>query len=417
MQEELTGSGDLAPATLYDHAGVRSDATITDLLDRFASLSVQSPDAFRVRAAIALEALIDEDFRAAYDRHLSIGGTWRETNHLPNLPSMPASDWGSPEMTEWIEQSKSILTPTRRSPNRLERLPRQARHLLEIDVPVMFWAVAGMLLLLAGASAGNGWFNELLQVKTFGVPAVGAIGAGIGSLLGNVFGNARIWQTRVVVAVSTLLVIPTLALNLWAAATLAFLAVLSVTYLSVRATRAEREWVSEPVLPPAPVSPWIPVEGRSATRFGAGTASPEQAAAVLRSWATRVGFPVVEASDDDLVAAAVAADAWAFALGADSVSQAASFGPASLGAISAAISRASGFGEPTLALLPGEWASPRRMPGLTEACIDWRSWATLMLGSDRGRRAVEVAASDLAWGGGGDDRLARLARFMSSDAY
>jgi hypothetical protein len=125
----------------------------------------------------------------------------------------------------------------------------------------------------------------------------------------------------------------------------------------------------------------------------------------------------VATSQDDLVAAVITADAWAFALGADSVSQAASFGPASLGAISASVSRASGFGEATLALLPGEWASPRRMPGLTEACVDWYSWATLMLGTERGRRAVEIAASDLAWGGGGDDRLARLARFMTSEAY
>jgi hypothetical protein len=417
MQDELGSMANMSPATLYDHAGVSTEASSSELLERFSGLSNQTPDAFRVRAAIALEALIDEEFRQAYDRHLSISGDWRETNHLPNLPPMPAAAWGSDEMSEWIDQTKAILTPTRREPRPLERLPRQANRLLGINPHMFVWGALGMFLVLAGSSFGNGPLTDLLGVKTLGVPAVAALGAALGSVLGNTFNNSRTWQVRLIIALSTPVVVPLIPVHLGAATLLLVLVVISVSLLARRAKNAEHNWATEPLLPPAPPSPWAPVDGLSATRLGAGTTTPSQAAAVLRAWAIRVGFPVIDASDDDLVSAVVAADAWAFALGADSVAQAASFGPASLGAICAAIARASGHGEPTLALLPGEWASPRRMPGLIQACVDWRSWATLMLGEERGRRAVDVAASDLSWGGGGDDRLARLARFMTSNSY
>ena len=182
------------------------------------------------------------------------------------------------------------------------------------------------------------------------------------------------------------------------------------------AERAEASWASEAILPPTPHSPWVPVDGQSQTRLGSGTASPTLAAGVLRAWAGRLGFPLSDASADDLVSAVITADAWAFALGADSISQGANFGPASLGAISAAIARASGHGEPTLPMMQGDWASPNRMPGLREALLDWKSWASLQLGPERAAYALETAAADLAWGGGGDDRLTRLARVIAGTA-
>jgi hypothetical protein len=94
------------------------------------------------------------------------------------------------------------------------------------------------------------------------------------------------------------------------------------------------------------------------------------------------------------------------------LTQAASFGPASLGAISAAVARAAGFAEPTMPILPGPEATERRMAGLSTALLDWKSWAELQLGRRDAATAVAAAAGDLVWGGGNEDRLSRLARTL-----
>ena len=398
--------------TLYDVAGLHHDVSMESVLEEMARLTGDHTDAYRVRKAIALEALADESFRHAYDNHLSTGAGWREDNHFPILPAMPAAGWGTDEMAAWIEQAKNIIVPAKREPRGLEKLPAQARAHLSHVIPTWLWCIYMALVTLLSAALGAGTLNHLYNIPTLGIPAVASIGAFIGSSAGYSYQVARQWQTRAILLFATILAGPLIFVSFVLSLLLLIVLIAGVLGASFLGKRAESDWATEPALPQAPYSPWAPVEGISATRLGAGTSSPAQAAAVLRAWAGRVGFPVVDTDDEDLVAAVIAADAWAFALGADSVSQAANFGPASLGAISASISRAAGFGEDPLPMLPGEWASTTRMPGLKEAYLDWKSWAIQQLGRERGLRALEIAAADLCWGGGGEDRLTRLARYI-----
>jgi hypothetical protein len=412
MNREDWSESEHTQTTLYDVAGLLPVDSTESVLEEMAKLTGDRTDAYRVRKAIALEALADESFRHAYDKHLTTGAGWREDNHFPILPAMPAAGWGTDEMATWIEQTKNIIVPTRRDPRGFEKLPTRARTYFSHSIPTWLWCIYMSLVTLLSAALGAGILSPLYEIPTLGYPAVAAIGAFLGSTAGYCYQVARQWQTRAILLFVTLFAGPLLFVSYILSLLLLVAVIAGVLTTSILGTRAEFDWASEPILPQAPYSPWAPIEGVSATRLGAGTSTPAQAAAVLRAWAGRVGFPVGDADDDDLVAAVITADAWAFAIGADSVSQAANFGPASLGAISASISRAAGFGEDPLPMLPGEWASSTRMPGLREACLDWKSWAIQQLGRERGLRAIEIAAADLCWGGGGEDRLTRLARYI-----
>ena len=412
MREYDWNESENIQATLYDIAGLNPDASTEAVLEMMAKLMGDRPDAYRVRKAIALEALADEDFRLAYDSHLSTGAVWREDNHFPILPAMPSAGWGTDEMAAWIEQTKNIIIPTRRNPKGIEKLHVLARRYLTYVIPIWAWGLYMTMTTLFAAAIGAGTLSQIYNIPTLGEPAVAAIGAFLGSMTGYSFKVARQWQTRAIILFATIFAGPLLFVSYIFSTLLLIIIITGVITASILGARAESEWVKEPILPIAPYSPWAPVDGLSATRLGAGTSNPAQAAAVLRAWAGRVGFPVIDTDEENLVSAVIAADAWAFALGADSVSQAANFGPASLGAISASISRAAGFGENLLPMLPGEWASSAKMPGLKEACLDWKSWAIQQLGTEKGLRSLEIAAADLCWGGGGDDRLTRLARYM-----
>jgi hypothetical protein len=401
--------------TLYDFAGMPFDATYSRLLDRMAELSNERPGASRIRAALAIEALLDDDFRTLYDQHLANGTPWREQNQLPLLPDMPAVEWGSAEMAEWVKQASGVLAPKRPDPGKLAALSHTCMRLADRHVSRFLYP---LVVLTSGALAHATFGLTILDTfrGVLGGPTVSlALLAGLGAALGTLFTAAhhamRSWKAQ--------------GCALLVAASLAFIAarpsvmlpvtalVMVIFYVFAGASdRSRKVWVTSTPTPLAPPSPWEPVDGQSRTRLGAGTADPAQAAAVLRAWSQRLGHPLADASLSDLVAATVASDAWAFALGADSLAQAASFGPASLGAISAALARASGFAEEAMPLLPGPESTESRMPGLQSSLLDWKSWAELQLGRREASKALFSAAADLSWGGGNEDRLSRLARTL-----
>jgi hypothetical protein len=400
--------------TLYDFAGVGQHASSEELLDSVVVVGTLPPGATRVRAAFALEALLDPDFRAAYDDHLRNGRTWREQHHLPLLPEMPAAEWGSDEMGEWVRRASEVLVPSRPAPGRIVSVVSRLRlisnsRVHRLLVPAILLAGATPLLVTGSLPLQN----VMLRILGDG-PLASAVTISVAFLLGGaltaLIDSMHSWRFRGGALIVAAL---TPALSAFPIAWVG-LAVLLATYtlLGGFADRSYRTWAATEPLPTAPHSPWEPVDGRSSTRLGSSTADPVQAAAVLRAWASRLGHPVAAAQPVDLVAATVAADGWAFALGADSLTQAASFGPASLGAISAAVARAAGYPEPTMPLLPGPDASERRLPGLRTAVRDWKAWAELQLGRRNAESAIAAAAGDLVWGGGDEDRLSRLSRSL-----
>ncbi len=400
--------------TLYDFAGLSPTCSTPDLLAAVGELSTRTPGASRVRAAFALEALLDDEFRKVYDDHLRKGTPWREENQLPLLPDMPDAEWGSDEMGEWVRQAGGILTPRRPSPSRLASMAATARRLSSKPSHRFLYPFLLMLGSLPVVTLGElpvlEYFGGLLDFHWQALAATAVVISLLGAILRMAHDTFNSWLARAALT-ATALVTPTLSAQPELLAVhLLVLAVLGL--LGTAAERAYRDWLTTEPLPPAPRSSWEPVDGRSCTRLGASTSDPVQAASVLRAWATRLGHPVVAATPADLVAATIASDCWAFALGADSLTQAASFGPASLGAISAAVARAAGYPEPTMPILPGREASERRMPGLTTSVRDWRAWAELQLGRREAGGSLIAAAGDLVWGGGDEDRLAHLARTL-----
>jgi hypothetical protein len=400
--------------TLYDFAGVSVHATDPELFEALAQLSSHRPGAARIRASLSLEALLDADYREIYDDHLRKGTPWREENQLPLLPQMPPADWGTPEMGEWVRQTGEILTPRRPAPTGLARLGRAGRDLVRFRPPRFLFAV----LVLIGAApflmSESLPLYRMLDNRVDGNSVALALTTAVAFLVGAFFSAPFEASKSWIVRGSLLFGAPLAAMvSVWPATAVAVGAMICVgSLVGLRAEKAYQDWAAAEIRPPAARSPWEPVDGRSSTRLGASTVDPVQAASVLRAWATRLGHPVAAASPQDLVAATVAADCWAFALGADSLTQAASFGPASLGAISAAVARAAGFAEPSMPILPGPDATERRMAGLSSALLDWKSWAELQLGRRDAATAVAAAAGDLVWGGGNEDRLSRLARTL-----
>lgn len=406
-------SSDFPSMNLYDHAGISHMAEQTEILEMAAKLTSQEPDAYRIRKAIALEALSDEDFRSSYNRHLASGAGWRENSNTPILSNMPIGDWGSEEMDSWIRNTEEVLRPKKRKKSFIESIPVIGNKILDIVIPNFVWVITACILFLTPTILFSGWASNLLwDSNIFGSLLIVIFCVAIGVFSGNFFKISTKWNYRALVLLVFIIFTSTVSFDFFLAIAISSIFSIVFTLFAKYADKQLRNWADEPSETFMSNSSWKVKDGMSTTRFGAATTTPEQAANVLRAWASRVGFPIADASRHDLVAAVIAADAWAFALSADSVSQAASFGPASLGAISAAISRASGFAEDTLPPLPGQSASQYRMPGLNESIRDWFSWATLQIGREAARKAMVDAASDLAWGGGGDDRLAALARTM-----
>lgn len=400
--------------TLYDFAGVSPSADEHELLEAVAALSSRAPGASRVRAGFALEALLDERFRELYDEHLREGQSWRDQRDLPLLPPMPDAEWGSNEMGQWARATSEILRPKRPLPGRLARIGSTGQLLASRDAHRLLYPG----LLVAGAlpfvQLGNLPLLNVLRDTVSGTGVAEALAIAIAFLVGGVLAlvhsTLRDWRAR-----ASLLVIAGMLPAVTVHRDFLFVALGLLSTVLAGATAAHRAhavWQSSDAVPPAPESPWAPVEGRSRTRLGADTSDPVRAASVLRAWATRLGHPLASATPTDLVAAVIAADGWAFALGADSLDQAASFGPASLGAISAAVARAAGYPEVAMPLLPGPEATERLMPGLGASLQDWRHWSELQLGRRNAGSALDQAAGDLIWGGGNEDRLARIARSL-----
>jgi hypothetical protein len=138
--------------------------------------------------------------------------------------------------------------------------------------------------------------------------------------------------------------------------------------------------------------------------------SAEQLSLELRNRAYHLGLPCADADKVDLVAAVVGADVWLIATGADRFEQAASFGVRSLGALAAVYARSAGYGEDVLGSLPGEdpWPITQRL--LFARLPKLHEWAVSEVGAIGAANAFEKAASDLAWGGGGNDRCGRASR-------
>lgn len=145
------------------------------------------------------------------------------------------------------------------------------------------------------------------------------------------------------------------------------------------------------------------------------TRTPLETADPLRERADELGLActdVAAVDTVDLVAATVAADAWLIATGANRFEQAASLGGRSLGALAALYARAAGQGEEVLGPLPGAEPWPMTLRALNARMPALRTWAHEHIGAENSIVAFQRAASDLAWGGGGDDRCGRVARYL-----
>lgn len=147
----------------------------------------------------------------------------------------------------------------------------------------------------------------------------------------------------------------------------------------------------------------------SATKYGADWGNPRQAANVLRARATRFGLVVGDVSDVDAAAAALGAEAWMRAVGADSLDVPGRHGDSATRALAAILQRAAGCGD----LGPVDTVAADADDSHLAAAADWvrqlELWGTPVTGVYL-RVAYDLAA------GGDDPRLASMAAALSAVA-
>jgi hypothetical protein len=132
------------------------------------------------------------------------------------------------------------------------------------------------------------------------------------------------------------------------------------------------------------------------TRYGSSSATPGQAAGVLRARARSHGLVLAVASDVDLVASSIAADAWMMITRSISMSSPATYGPGAVQVLSAILRRAAGQG-------PAHCADPASDncstdPMVVAAADAYAAWAYEHLG-ELAPHALAVAADDLCSAG------------------
>jgi len=120
----------------------------------------------------------------------------------------------------------------------------------------------------------------------------------------------------------------------------------------------------------------------------------------------------VSRSLSDTAAAVVGAEIWMLACDATEFEQAASIGPAALGAYASILARSLGEPSPVLPPFPGEGAWPSTVEPLKAKVEQLRAWVEMNIGHESFADIAARAASDLVSAGGGDDRCARAARLL-----
>jgi hypothetical protein len=132
------------------------------------------------------------------------------------------------------------------------------------------------------------------------------------------------------------------------------------------------------------------------TRYGASTAFPSQACAVLRAQAQRAGVALQAPSDVDLVAAVIAADAWTIVTRSSSFATPATYGATAVQVLTAILLRAAGQADQQQSVTSSENCSSD--PAVAASADAYALWAQSHLGGDA-PVALMHAASDLCVAG------------------
>lgn len=141
--------------------------------------------------------------------------------------------------------------------------------------------------------------------------------------------------------------------------------------------------------------PTLSPDGRPVTRFGASAEDVAGAAAVLRARASANSVTLTDATQVDLAAAVIAADAWSFVTGAADLRRPATHGPGAVAALAGALARAAGHRRYVTGTILDE--VPGDLHSDTISLIDgYRSWLTGTLGPQAVGGVLRRAAADLA---------------------
>lgn len=132
----------------------------------------------------------------------------------------------------------------------------------------------------------------------------------------------------------------------------------------------------------------------AATRFGAALGDPRASSALLRALAARHGITLQPASDVDLIAATIAADAWLTAFNARAFDGPERHGQPAVRALAAVLLRAAGGAAGTTNLPAGPCSYRDEVIALAERYSDWAAEHI-----DDPAQALRAAASDLAQAG------------------
>lgn len=131
------------------------------------------------------------------------------------------------------------------------------------------------------------------------------------------------------------------------------------------------------------------------------TMDPREAAATMLRQAQHLGAEDLGASDLDLVAAVIGAEAWLAALDADNLAYAAAKGPDAIAAAAALLARACGHGVTTMPLDP-DWPTLRfPLDRVIDAVRRGRAWSDAVLGVDAWSEVTARVVTDLAFHAGG----------------
>jgi hypothetical protein len=333
-------------------------------LEELAEFPATGPAAL-LRQSLAMEALEDRIW-------LAMGRPAPGRTPLESLPVVPP-----------------YVEPRLRAARRRRRIP----HVVTGMFVGMLWSC------IAFVNPASGWLYDSMRVD----PTIGA-GAAFapGMIVGAVWGYAMRKQNSRWLALTGLTAAGT-AIAPWGPLLTGAVVVVAIVLLHHRARRQ--------VVDITPVAPSL----QSSAQLADLTKTPIETADPLRERADELGLACtdIDAVDIvDLVAATIAADAWLIATGASRFEQAASLGGRSLGALAALYARAAGQGEAVLGPLPGAEPWPMTVRALHARIPALRTWAHEYLGAEASTVAFQRAASDLAWGGGGDDRCGRVARYL-----
>ena len=317
----------------------------------------------------------------------------RQSLALEALEDLMWLTMGRPAPTGSPLESLPVVPPFNSTPQRQARRSRVSGSWVAAVVTGATWSV------LSYFNPGAGWIHDALRTDpTIGAPA--ALLPGI--IVGAVWGFAIRRDTGRWVAVAGVTAAGT-AIAPWGPV---LTAAATAGCIMLRRNRHQKaELAKAQTLRAHAVAPASPLLSDLGTE-------PGQAAARLRERADELGLPCAEADPVDLVAAVVGSDAWLIATGAHRFEQAASFGVRSMGALAAVLARAAGQGEDVLGPIPGAMPWPITMRALDERLPALQSWAGQHIEHSMVREAFRRAASDLAWGGGGDDRCGRVARLL-----